>query len=206
MRKLFGKRWALIGFLAPGIIALTAPSAAAVTYNVPAIPYGSVIVGPGCSYYGGSWTSGFWATEFGDWGYAGGDYAQDGGTSTTTCNGISRFTQVTATDTAQFSWWLYLNDAVRWNCHIYAYIPWTNATDFDTRYDFYGVSNSTSQTWLGWPGATVDQYDYGGWTDLGGVIVPAGTTWLKVVLNNADPYAPGYWVGAGDMAFDCHAV
>ena len=58
MRKLFGKRWALIGFLAPGIIALTAPSAAAVTYNVPAIPYGSVIVGPGCSYYGGSWTSG----------------------------------------------------------------------------------------------------------------------------------------------------
>ena len=31
------------------IIALTAPSAAAVTYNVPAIPDGSVIVGPGCS-------------------------------------------------------------------------------------------------------------------------------------------------------------
>jgi len=45
-----------------------------------------------------------------------------------------------------------------------------------------------------------------GWTDLGGVIVPGGTTWLKVVLNNADPYAPGYWVGAGDMAFDCNAV
>ena len=42
--------------------------------------------------------------------------------------------------------------------------------------------------------------------ERGWELVPGGATWLKVVLNNADPYAPGYWVGAGDMAFDCNAV
>jgi len=210
MRQLLGKRWALIGFLAAGIIALTVQSAsAAVVYNA-TVPDGSLIVGPGCYGSLGAWTA------QGDWHPAGGDYYgfdayQNLNNATGTCDGTSVYTLDQATATASVTWWLHFGItptstngvAFTQNCQIYAYIPTEKAGDYHARYDFYGFSYTTIR-WLAWPGDTIDQEDNAGWTHIGSAIVPPGTSYLQVVLNNGDPATPGWYAGAGDMAFDCN--
>ena len=202
MRKLHGSRWATIGFLAAGLLGLTVTSAsAAVQYNTPPPNY-AFIVGPGC----GTGSSGYWDTH-GTWNPAGGDYVgpvqYNWPSAAGSCNGTSEYILDQATPTALFRWHFLDDRPVPSNCQIYAYIPTDHAGDLDARYDFYADDGNGGLTWLSWPGATIDQEHNSGWTHIGGAIVPAGTRQLTVILNNGDATNPGWYAGAGDMAFNC---
>jgi hypothetical protein len=165
MRTSFGKRWALIGFLAAGLVALTVPSASAAVWYNATPPDGSLIFGPGCRPDYGEATVGAGA----HW-----NVIDTGGYNGGICGPTTVYTLTQATQTATFHWALYAGFARTQNCQVYAYIPSAYAGDYDTRYDFWAASDNGDYSWLGWPGATVNQDPHQGWTHIGGVIVPAG--------------------------------
>jgi hypothetical protein len=209
MRKLFARRWATVGLLAAGLIGLTAASASADVEYFTNPPDGSAILGPGCSDRTGNLDFGFYLTSGADWqptssaDYSGPDVYHDEN-APGACDGTSYNALTQDTQTATF-WWSYrANVPYTQSCQIYAWIPTVNAGDYHARYDFWAMDNNGQVTsWLAWPGDTVDQEDYAGWTHIGGANVPANTPYLTVTLSNADPAAPGWWAGAGDMAFSC---
>lgn len=206
MRKLALRRWVTIAVMAAGLVGLTATSASADVwyYTPPPVDGTTFVVGPGCP-------NGTWGTYFisNTWYPTGGDYHGariygDNPDAIGGCDGTSYYIPDQATPDATFYWDIQA-DAPYWQtCEVYAYIPTVDAGDFNARYDFYAANiNYVPGQWLGWPGATVDQYDYGSWTDLGGVNIPPNTPYLNVQLNNGDPNAPGYYTGAGDIALHC---
>jgi len=207
MRKLVIRRWVTIAVMAAGLVGLTATSASA-GVNLDSWPPGdgtSLIVGPGC---GNSW--GFWEalgpvawqpTSSAD--YSGPDVYNDNWDAQSACDGTSRNTLTTTTETSTFHWSFHIDTSVARTCQVFAFIPSANAGDFNARYDFWRGAGLSLQ-WLGWPGETVNQEPLAGWIQIGiDVPVPANTGYFTVSLSNADPNAPGRLAGAGDMAFSC---
>jgi len=206
MRKLFRWRWVTIAVMAAGLAGLTATSASA-DVNLDSWPPGdgtSLIVGPGC---GNSW--GFTQTAGAGWqptssaDYSGPDVYNDSYDAQSSCDGTSYNTLTTTSETSRFYWSFNIDTSHAQTCQVFAYIPSTNAGDYNARYDFWDGLGYYAQ-WLGWPGQTVNQEPLTGWIQIGSdVHVPANTQYFTVTLSNADPNAPGRWAGAGDMAFSC---
>jgi len=163
---------------------------------------GSTIIGPGCP----QWNKTHGDTDFsGNWLGTSGDYTGSDviGSATPSCNGNSSYILDGTSNTAVFRWHLEVDTTTMTSCHIWAYIPIDNAGDHNARYDFWADDGLGGLQWLGWPGQTINQEPISGWTDLGGVSVPAETYLLTITLNNQDTVVPGWYAGAGDMAVSC---
>ena len=205
-------RWAaaaalILTTLAAPIFAPGSPASAATVGEPP----GQVTLGPGCPTVNPNHDD--WDTHL-SWAQAGGDYIgpdadrlEPGSYFEGNCNGTTMYILDQATQTAVFRWHLDtgLFDPLGGglSCHLWAYIPSQFAGDRHARYDFWADDAAGHLSWLGWPGHTIDQETTSGWTDLGGVNVPALTNLLTVTLSNMDSLNPGWYAGAGDLSATC---
>ena len=205
-------RWAasaalVLATLAVPVFASGSPASAAPVDEAP----GQITIGPGCPSVdttGVDWNSSLnWAQTSGDYIGPDADPVADGSLFAGNCNGTTLYMLDQATQTETFGWYLdtslftQLGDGL--SCHVWAYIPSEFAGDRHARYDFWADDGTGNLSWVGWPGHTIDQEVTSGWTDLGGVNVPAFTYQLTVTLSNQDAQSPGWYVGAGDLSVSC---
>jgi hypothetical protein len=196
--------------LVAAAVGLLPATAAHATSNTPAT--GSDVVGPGCGADGigvflASGTSPN-TVNAGDYT----DFTKFNVSSSPRCTNTTWYVlDKSGSATTTFEWWYGLDTFNRTpniagdSCTMWAYIPTADAGDRDARYDVWGETPSGTMQWLFWPGHTIDQENTSGWVLLGTHSMGPDAT-AEVTLNNSDNANPGWYTGAGAMAFSCTPV
>jgi lysophospholipase L1-like esterase len=198
-------RMTLVAALVMAIIAVHAfkGEPAFAVSNTPA--NGSIVVGPGCNAIEKSVGAQPSYIAAGD--YTG--HTTYGDSSTPLCTDTTFYIlDVSGSATSTFEWiwgsptFTNIPNLEGQNCGVWTYIPTTDAGDRHARYDIWGITPSGTRNWLFWPGKTIDQENTSGWIYLGSHAM-GGNAQIEVTLGNSDPTSPGWYTGAGDMAFSC---